>query len=155
MLTMSFLMLIVAGTVLSKMGFFHMLAGWTLPRGTAKPGVISTQGEISSIPDGEIRFRLNTEIVFDNSYSQGTIMLENPAVSPYDLEFSFYLPGNSETACYISPRLSPGECLVNDKLTQHVSKGYYNCTCIVRAYDENGEYCGSNSAAVSLTINEN
>lgn len=157
MLAVSSLVLAIAVFSLNSLGFFHMLAGFTIPRGAVKQGVIYEKDQITEIPEGEIRYRLNTDIVFDNLYCRGSIMLENPEVSEYDLEFKFYLPKDQSNPIYESPRLSPGECLLNDKLTDKLSlkKGNYTCICVVSAYDKNGEYCGKNTCTVRIEILDN
>ncbi len=157
MLAVSSLVLAIAVVSLSSLGFFHMLAGFTIPRGVVKQGVISEKNQITQIPEGEIRYRLNKDIVFDNLYCRGSIMLENPKVSEYDLEFEFYLPKDQSNPIYESPRLSPGECLLNDKLTDKLSlkKGSFTCICVVNAYNEKGEYCGKNTCTVWIDILDN
>ncbi len=157
MLSASCVVMVIALVALNSLGFFHMLVGWTIPRGTVKQGVIFEKNQVESIPDGEIRYRLNTNVVFENLYSQGSIMLENPKVSEYYLEFSFYLPKDQNTPFYQSPRLAPGECLLNDKLTDRLSlkRGRYSCICVVRAYDEAGEYQGKNTCSVRVDILDN
>lgn len=67
----SFAFLVAACVALSGMGFFHMIKGWTVPKGRVIAGVISQEGQITEIPDGEIRFRVNSDVVFDNSYEIG------------------------------------------------------------------------------------
>ncbi|MBQ2964719.1 MAG: hypothetical protein IJE14_08660 [Clostridia bacterium] len=157
MLAVSSLVLAIAVFSLNSLGFFHMLAGFTIPRGAVKQGVIYEKNQITEIPEGEIRYRLNTDIVFDNLYCRGSIMLENPKVSEYDLEFKFYLPKNQSDPIYESPRLKPGECILNDKLTDKLSlkKGDYTCICVVSAYNEKGEYCGRNTCTVYIDILDN
>lgn len=157
MLSASVVVLIIAIISLNSLGFFHMIAGVAIPRGMVKPGVIFENNQITQIPEGEIRYRLNTEIMFDNLYSRGSIMLENPAVSQYDLEFKFYLPKDQQNPVYSSPRLKPGECLLSDKLTDRLSlkRGEYTCLCVVEAYDKNGEYIGNNNCSVKLYILDN
>ncbi len=157
MLGASCVVMLIALVALNSLGFFHMIAGWTIPRGTVKRGVIFENNQVTSIPDGEIRYRLNTSISFENLYSRGSIMLENPAVSQYYLEFSFYLPKDQSNPFYQSPRLAPGECLYNDKLTDRVNlkRGSYTCLCVVRAYNEAGEYQGKNTCTVEVDILDN
>lgn len=157
MLMASCAVLVIAFFALNSLGFFHMIAGMTIPRGTVKLGVISEKNQITSVPEGEILYRLNTDVYFDNLYCRGSIMLENPKVSPYDLEFAFYLPKNQQDPFYQSPRLAPGECLLNDKLTDrtNLKKGKYTCICVVRAYDEEGNFCGENKCTVMLVILDN
>lgn len=157
MLVASVLVLSIAVVALNAMGFFHMLAGLGIPRGMVKPGVIFAENQITEIPEGEIRYRLNTDVIFENLYGHGSIMLENPAVSQYDLEFAFYLPKDQKNPVYESPRLRPGECLMNDKLTDTMSlrRGDHTCMCVVSAYDKDGNYIGKNTCTVRLIIYKN
>lgn len=157
MLSISGLLLIVAGFALSSLGFFHMIGGWFIPRGEVIVGTISEEGQIKELGDKEIVYRINSDVVFDNVFSKGTIMLENPAVSKYNLQFSFYLPKNTKDPIYESPTLKPGECILSDKLTDTlpVKKGDYTCMCVVRAYDDAGKYYGRNTCTVVIQILDN
>ncbi len=157
MLSVSCVLLVVAAVALNGLGFFHMIGGWFIPRGEVKFGVISEKNQIESLGDKEIVYRVNSDVVFEHTYAQGTIMLENPKISKYDLKFSFYLPNNRVDAIYESPTLSPGECILSDKLTDtmRVKKGDYTCVCVVRAYDAQGKYCGQNTCTVIVTILDN
>lgn len=157
MLSASCVFLVVAIFVISSLGFFHMVGGWFIPRGEVRPGVISQENQIESLGNKEIVYRVNSDVVFEHTYAQGTIMLENPKVSKHDLQFSFYLPNNRVDPIYESPMISPGECILSDKLTDtmRVKKGDYTCVCIVRAYDAQGKYCGQNTCTVIITILDN
>lgn len=152
LLTVSASMLIFTVIVLRGMGFHHMIAGMFIGDGVVRHGVIREDGQITKIPEGEVKYRMNRNIVFDNAWVRGSIMLENPEVSENELEFSFYLPSNRSKAIYTSPRLKPGECLLNDKLDEHPRKGSYACVCIVKAYDSEGNYTGQYTDSVRLTI---
>ena len=129
MLSASCLLLVVAVIALNSLGFFHMIGGWFIPRGEVMVGVIAEEGQIKSLGDNDIVYRVNSDVVFEHTYAQGTIMLENPEVSEHDLQFSIYLPKNQYDPIYESPMLSPGECLLSDKLTDtmKVKKGNYTC----------------------------
>lgn len=157
MLSASCVFLVVAIFAINSLGFFHMVGGWFIPRGEVRPGVISQENQIESLGNKEIVYRVNSDVVFEHTYAQGTIMLENPKVSNYDLQFSFYLPNNRVDPIYESPMISPGECILSDKLTDtmRVKKGDYTCVCIVRAYDAQGKYCGQNTCTVIITILDN
>lgn len=157
MLSASCVFLVVAIFAINSLGFFHMVGGWFIPRGEVRPGVISQENQIESLGNKEIVYRVNSDVVFEHTYAQGTIMLENPKVSNYDLQFSFYLPNNRVDPIYESPMISPGECILSDKLTDtmRVKKGDYTCICIVRAYDAQGKYCGQNTCTVIITILDN
>ncbi len=157
MLSASCLLLVVATIALSSLGFFHMIGGWFIPRGEVRQGVISEKGQIEELGGKEIVYRVNSDAVFEHTYSQGTIMLENPKVSEYDLQFSIFLPNNRVVPIYKSPTLKPGECILSDKLTDtmRVKKGNYTCLCIVSAYDADGNYCGKNTCTIKIEILDN
>ena len=157
MLSASCLLLVIAAVALNSLGFFHMIGGWFIPRGEVIQGVISEKGQIEDLGDKEIVYRVNSEVVFENTYAQGTIMLENPKVSEHNLQFSIYLPNNRVDAIYESPTVKPGECMLSDKLTDtmRVKKGNYTCLCIVSAYDSQGKYCGKNTCTVKIEILDN
>ncbi len=151
----SVVFLVFATGLLVRLGFFHMLGGLAIPKAKPYQGVIAQENQITAVPDGELRFRLNDDIVFKNSYGKGSLMFENPEVSEYVLEFSVYRQNDRNHAVYVSPKLQPGECLVNDKLDTHLKKGAYPCICIVRAYDKNGKYFGCNIVDVGIRIESN
>jgi len=157
MLSASCVFLVIAIFAINSLGFFHMVGGWFIPRGDVIPGVISEKNQIESLDGKEIVYRVNSDVVFEHTYAQGTIMLENPKVSKYDLQFSFYLPNNRVDPIYESPVISPGECILSDKLTDtmRVKKGDYTCICAVKAYDAQGKYCGQNACTVIVTILDN
>lgn len=157
MFSISGLLLIVAGFALSSLGFFHMIGGWFIPRGEVIVGVISEEGQIKTLDDKDIVYRMNSDVVFEHVFSQGTIMLENPAVSKHNLQFSFYLPNNINDPIYSSPTLKPGECILSDKLTDTLplKKGNYTCMCVVRAYNSAGEYLGRDTCTVIIQILDN
>ena len=141
--------------MLAQLGFFHMIAGMAIPRAKPSQGVISQEGQITEVPEGQLRFRLNHDAVFKNAYAKGSLMFENPASSSYVLEFSLYRVNDRKTAIYVSPKLQPGECIINDKLDKPQKKGNYPCVCIVRAYDADDHYVGCNFVDIRLTIEAN
>ena len=151
----SVIFLSLAVWMLVQLGVVHMLWGLAIPKAKPYHGVISQENQITEIPKGELRFRLNDEVVFKNSYGKGTLMFENPESSQYDLEFSLYRPDNRSTPVYVSPKLRPGECLVNDKLDDPMKKGHYTCICVIRAYDDTGKYVGCNIVDVAVDIQAN
>lgn len=157
MLSLSCVLLIVATIALNGLGLFHLIGGLFIPRGEVVTGVISEKGQIESLGEKDIVYRINSDVVFEHTYAKGTIMLENPKVSKYDLQFSFYLPNNLHDAVYESPMISPGECILSDKLTDTMSlkKGHFTCMCIVSAYDAEGNYCGKNVCTVKIDILKN
>ena len=151
----SVLLLSLAIFLLVQLGFFHMIGGLAVPRAKPSPGVIAQENQITEIPEGELRFRLNDDVFFKNAYAKGSLMFENPSSSVYALEFSLYRVSDRNNAIYVSPKLQPGECIINDKLDKPQKKGNYPCICIVRAYDSAGNYVGKNIVDIRMTIEAN
>ena len=52
---------------------------------------VEADAHITSVPEGEIRYLINKRIMFENSYSLGNVMLENPESCQYDIKFVIYL----------------------------------------------------------------
>ena len=48
---------------------------------------VEADAHITSVPEGEIRYLINKRIMFENSYSLGSVMLENPESCQYDIKF--------------------------------------------------------------------
>jgi len=86
--------LILLAVMLVHFGFFNMLSGMFVPRGEVKVGTIPISdglNDVKHIPKGEVKYRLNKTVTFENGYVQGDIMLEDPKTCEFDLHFSFYL----------------------------------------------------------------
>ena len=49
---------------------------------------VEADAHITSVPEGEIRYLINKRIMFENSYSLGNVMLENPESCQYDIHFA-------------------------------------------------------------------
>ncbi len=100
-------------------------------------GILSGVDEslhITKVPEGEIRYLINKKIVFENPYSLGDVMLENPESCEYDLQFVIY---NAQgEMLYTSPMIKPGQCLEKDKLSTVVKKGEYKCSYSAQAYKD-------------------
>ena len=92
----------------------------------------NVEEHITSVPEGEIRYLINKRMTFEDSYAQGSVMLENPASCEYDLKFSIYSPDGE--LIYASPMIKPGQYLETDKLTAVVKAGEYACSYSAQAY---------------------
>lgn len=102
--------------------------------GTVADGVLeSVEEHITDVPDGEVRYLINKSVVFENRFSCGDVMLENPESCQYDLKFLFYAPDGK--LIYTSPVIAPGQCLAKDKLSAVVKPGEYKCSYSAQAYD--------------------
>ncbi len=110
---------------------------------------IASDAHITSVPEGEIRYLINKRIMFEDSYSLGSVMLENPESCQYDLKFIIY-KDNGEMI-YTSPLIKPGQCLEKDKLSAVVKSGEYNCSYSAQAY-QNGELKGEVTGVVTVTV---
>ena len=76
---------------------------------------VEADAHITSVPEGEIRYLINKRIMFENSYSLGNVMLENPESCQYDIKFVIY--NDDGEMIYTSPMIKPGQCLEKDKLS--------------------------------------
>ena len=126
-------------------------------KGEVQNGTLEMEGidAIGEIPEGEIRYYINKEMVFPNGYARGDVLLQNPQQSAYVLQFRFYLAdGSSNVPVYTSAQLAPGQFLDGDKLDRYLYAGNYDCTYTVTAYDpaDRTIECGSVSGFVKLTV---
>lgn len=110
---------------------------------------VEADAHITSVPEGEIRYLINKRIMFENSYSLGNVMLENPESCQYDIKFVIYKDDGE--MIYTSPMIKPGQCLEKDKLSTVVKAGEYNCSYSAQAY-QNGDLKGEVTGVVTVTI---
>lgn len=109
-------------------------------RGVVENGTLEIEGvePIEDVPEGEVRYYINKNVVFPNGYELGDVVLQNPQACGYILQFRFYLAdGSSSEPVYTSPMLRPGQFLNGDKLSRYLPYGKYDCTYTVTAYDVN------------------
>ena len=120
--------------------------------GTVCDGVLpSVEDElhITDVPEGEIRYLINKQMVFENPYALGDVMLENPETCGYDLQFVIY--DTRGEMIYTSPLIKAGQYLEKDKLTAVVKSGVYNCSYSALAY-QNGTLMGEVNGIVNVTV---
>ena len=110
---------------------------------------VEADAHITSVPEGEIRYLINKRIMFENSYSLGNVMLENPESCQYDIKFVIYKDDGE--MIYTSPMIKPGQCLEKDKLSTVVKAGEYNCSYSAPAY-QNGDLKGEVTGVVTVTV---
>lgn len=110
---------------------------------------VDADAHITSVPEGEIRYLINKRIMFENSYSLGSLMLENPESCQYDIKFVIYKDDGE--MIYSSPMIKPGQCLEKDKLSTVVKAGEYNCSYSAQAY-QNGELKGEVTGVITVTV---
>lgn len=120
--------------------------------GTVCDGVlpeVDNSLHITDVPEGEIRYLINKKIVFDDPYSMGDVMLENPESCDYDLQFVIYNVHGE--MLYTSPMIKPGQYLEKDKLSTVVRAGEYKCSYSAQAY-KNGELQGEVNGVVTISV---
>lgn len=120
--------------------------------GTVCDGILPEVDEslhITDVPEGEIRYLINKQIVFDSPYSLGDVMLENPETCGYDLQFVVY--NTQGEMIYTSPMIKAGQYLEKDKLTAVVKSGVYNCSYSALAYRD-GKLMGEVNGVVNVTV---
>lgn len=110
---------------------------------------VEADAHITSVPEGEIRYLINKRIMFENSYSLGNVMLENPESCQYDIKFVIYKDDGE--MIYTSPMIKPGQCLEKDKLSTVVKAGEYNCSYSAQAY-QNGDLKGEVTGVMTVTV---
>lgn len=110
---------------------------------------VEADAHITSVPESEIRYLINKRIMFENSYSLGNVMLENPESCQYDIKFVIYKDDGE--MIYTSPMIKPGQCLEKDKLSTVVKAGEYNCSYSAQAY-QNGDLKGEVTGVVTVTV---
>lgn len=109
----------------------------------------NVEEHISSVPNGEVRYLINKHMTFDNAFSQGAVMLENPESCAYDLKFSIY--DGTGALIYSSPVIKPGQYIEKDKLSAVVKAGAYDCSYSAQAYKD-GDLQGQVTGTVTITV---
>lgn len=145
--------MILLAVILVKTGVFDIVGGMFVPGGKAQTGTIPISdglNDVKNVPKGEVRYRINKTVTFQNGYEQGDIMLENPASCEFSMVFSFYT--EDSTLIYESPILKPGEYLFKDKLKKKLKKGVYKCAYKVTAYNSDDVIAGETGGYLTITV---
>ncbi len=124
------------------------------PSAKAQAGQLETGDHIENVPEGEIRFLINDNVVFESDNKKGSFMFENPQSCKYTLQFLVYEiigDGETENLIYTSPMIAPGHYVSGDKLSGKLKKGSYNCIYYARAYLD-GEYCGEQHGKMVVSV---
>lgn len=152
----------ISAVILAAVCVFLMISynafeimGWRfLPAAKAEDGTLSVStddgSDLTSIPDGQIRYRINNNITFENGYSKGDVMLENPKACKYNLKFCFYIESTSQLI-YTSDSIEPGQYITSDKLSVRLKEGIYNCVYTANAY-ENDTLVGEISGYLTINV---
>ncbi len=112
---------------------------------------VDSDVHIKYVPEGEIRYLINKRIVFENGYSLGNVMLENPEACGYDIKFIVYKDDGE--MIYTSPLIKPGQYLEKDKLSVLLSPGEYSCSYSAQAYSD-GELQGEVTGIVTVIVGQ-
>ncbi|NLP49030.1 MAG: hypothetical protein GX345_08860 [Clostridiales bacterium] len=148
------LALMLSGFALAKLGFFDMVQGVFTARGKVSTGSLPiSEGydDVKNVPKGEVRYRINKNIVFESRYGSGDIMLENPESCEFNLVFSFYTKSDSKQI-YKSPMIKPGEYIYRDKLQKWLKQGEYECTYKVVAYTADKVRVGETGGFLHISV---
>lgn len=124
------------------------------PSAKGEDGNLPGYEQIESVPEGEIRFLINDNVVFENDGKKGSFMFQNPESCQYSIQFAVYEiigDGETENLIYTSPMLAPGQFVAEDKLPKKLSKGTYDCVYYARAYLD-GEYKGERHGRMTVNV---
>lgn len=124
------------------------------PKAKGEYGTLPGVEHIEDVPEGEIRFLINDNVVFESDGKTGSFMFENPESCEYSLQFFVYEiigDGETENLIYISPMLEPGQFVSGDKLPKKLERGTYQCVYYARAYLD-GEYCGERHGKMTVSV---
>ena len=124
------------------------------PKSKGEFGTLSGAVQIENVPEGEIRFLINDNVVFEDDGKKGSFMFENPESCEYTLQFAVYEiigDGETENLIYTSPMLEPGQFVDKDKLPKKLEKGVYDCVYYARAYLD-GEYRGERHGKLTVNV---
>lgn len=128
---------------------------WFLtPKAKAETGLLEGVSHIGDVPQGEIRFLINDNVVFENDGKKGSFKFENPEACEYTLQFFVYEiigDGETENLIYTSPMIEPGQFVSEDKLPKKLDKGSYPCVYYARAYLD-GKYQGERHGKMTVSV---
>ena len=124
------------------------------PSAKGEYGILAGYEQIDDVPEGEIRFLINDNVVFEDDGKKGTFMFQNPESCQYSIQFAVYEiigDGETENLIYTSPMLAPGQFVAEDKLPKKLKKGTYDCVYYARAYLD-GEYKGERHGKLTVNV---
>lgn len=124
------------------------------PPAKGEIGSLPGYEQIEAVPEGEIRFLINDNVVFEDDGKRGSFMFQNPDSCQYSIQFAVYEiigDGETENLIYTSPMLAPGQFIAQDKLPRKLDKGTYDCVYYARAYLD-GEYKGERHGRMTVNV---
>lgn len=97
-------------------------------------------------------FGINARPVFENGKSKGKLEIENPSNNVYPMIVEIYLKDSGELI-YSSGGMMPNQYIENDKLSKVLSKGDYEATAYMIAFDpDTNERLGHQQVGLIITI---
>lgn len=97
-------------------------------------------------------FKINSNPVFENAQSEGTLYIENPVANGYDMRVVITLDDTGKTV-YESGMISPGQGIVRDTLDTPLEQGSYPATATIYAHDPDTKTeIGKAAAALEIKI---
>ncbi len=97
-------------------------------------------------------FKINSRPVFTDGSSAGTLGIENPNYNVYPMVVQITLDSTGEII-YDSGGMMPGQHIAQAKLAKVLSKGEYEATATLYAYNPDTLICqGRSQAVLTLTI---
>lgn len=132
--------------------------GFFVEDGKVMDGTLELEGVESTenVPEGEVRFYINKNVVFENPYTQGSIIIQNPEKCGFILQFRFYVVDEfgQGSLVYISDKIKPGQYIKGDKLDSRLFEGTYNGTYTVFAYspDNPDKVVGETSGFLKIMV---
>ena len=114
---------------------------------------VDDASHINNVPNGEIRYLINNNVVFEKDNKIGSFMFENPKACEYTLQFLVYeiTKDDKERLIYESPMMEPGTYLCNDKLKKSLSAGEHECIYYAKAYLD-GALQGERNGTLNVTV---
>ncbi len=97
-------------------------------------------------------FEINSRPSFKDGKSEGNLRIANPPYNAYPIDVEIKLDSNDKTI-FKSKKLMPNQYIENAKLTKKLSKGQYDATATINAYDkETGELKGKSVAKLIINV---
>lgn len=103
------------------------------------------------VKDGEINISMNTNPVFANGKSKGTLMITNNTINKYPQQIEIYT--NSDHTLVYSGGIEVGQRIETSNLAVDLSKGTYDCIAYFNSVDPaTGTKLGTAAANVKITV---
>ncbi len=153
--------------ILYLLGFFREPVITAVQTGDLFPGQTDAEDGLLPMSDEELleqmqkeadesyfSFKINSRPVFADGSSAGTLGIENPNYNVYPMVVQITLDSTGEII-YDSGGLMPNQHIAEAKLDKVLSKGEYEATATLYAYDPDTLVCQGRSQAALTIIVEN